>query len=93
MQISKEIFLSSLSIMKKTLDLQKYKLGKDSDEFVYYKSQIMEITYNGLKKLFRLMVEEKLIIRCPNKCNLKKGYSDCKCSGSGYINLKNKKEV
>jgi len=89
--LPKSIFTMSLSIMKKILDLGKYKLGKDSEDFIYYKQQVMEYTYISLKKLFKLMVEEKLIERCPKKCSLRNGYSKCECGGSGYINLEVKK--
>lgn len=87
MQLAKEIFQMSSAIMKKSLDLQKYKLGKDSEEFIYYKQQIMEITYSNLKKIFRQMVIEKKIEKCPNKCSLTQGYKKCLCGGSGFINI------
>ena len=90
-ELAKLVFLMNLDIMKKILDLGKYKLGKDSEDFIYYKQQVMEYTYNSLKKLFKLMVEEKLIKRCPKKCSLRNGYSKCECGGSGYINLEVKK--
>jgi len=90
-QIAKTVFLVNLDIMKKILDLGKYKLGKDSEDFIYYKQQVMEYTYNSLKKLFKLMVDEKLIERCHNKCSLRNGYSKCVCGGSGYINTEVKK--
>lgn len=85
--LARSIFIMSLSVMKKTLDLGKYKLGKDSEDFIYYKQQIMDFTYNNLKKLFKQLEENKIIKRCSNKCSIRKGYSDCKyCNGSGYIN-------
>jgi len=90
-ELAKSVFLMNLNIMKRILDLGKYKLGKDSEDFIYYKQQVMEYTYNSLKKLFKQMVEEKLIERCPNKCSIRNGYSKCQCGGSGYINLEVKK--
>ena len=89
-ELAKLVFLMNLDIMKKILDLGKYKLGKDSEDFIYYKQQVMEHTYNSLKKLFKQMVEEKLIERCPKKCSLRNGYSKCECGGSGYINYEKK---
>jgi hypothetical protein len=85
-ELAKSIFLYSLDTMKKILDLGKYKLGKDSEDFIYYKQQVMDYTYNNLKILFKQLEDAKIIERCPKKCNLRNGYSDCKCGGSGYIN-------
>ena len=86
-QIARSIFLVNLETMKKILDLGKYKLGSNSEDFIYYKQQIMEYTYNNLKKLFKQLEAEKIIKKCPNKCNLKQGYKNCVCGGSGYINM------
>lgn len=88
-QIAKIIFLFSLSIMKKILDLGEFKLGKKSDDYKYFKRQIMDFFYKGLNKLYKSLADEKIIERCDCKANLRKGYSDCeKCSGSGYKNKK-----
>ena len=89
MQIAKSIFLNNLQTMKSILSLLEFKLGKKTEDYLYAKQQIMEYTYKNLKKLFKQMEEEKLIERCSKKCNLKKGYSDCLCGGSGYTNKKN----
>lgn len=90
MQIAKEIFLMSLSSMKKILDLGKYKLGKDNEDFIFYKQQVMEITYSNLKRLFKKMTEEKLIERCSCGAQLRKGYKPCpECNGCGFCNRKN----
>lgn len=89
MQIAKFVFLNSLQTMKSTLDLIAFKVDKKSEIYLFYKKEIMSYTYKNLKKLFRELESEKLIVRCPKKCNLKKGYSDCLCGGSGYTNRKN----
>ena len=87
-QIARGFFLASLEIMKKILDLGKYKLGNNTEDFTYYKQRIMEITYNNLKKLFKQLEAEKIIKRCECKANLRQGYKDCpKCGGSGYTNM------
>lgn len=88
MQIAKAIFHKNLSIMKKILDLGEFKLGKKSDDFKYYKKQVMDFFYKDLKKLFKQFEDEKILKRCVKKCSLRKGYSDCECGGSGYINEK-----
>ena len=85
-QIAKTVFLMNLQIMKKILDLGQYKLGKKSEDFIYYKQQVMEATYFNLKKLYKQLSDEKIIEKCPKQCNLKQGYKDCVCGGSGYIN-------
>lgn len=86
MQIAKEIFLKSLDTMKKILDLASFGFDCRTKQFKYFRSQVMEATYTNLKKLFKRLEENKLIKKCPNNCSLRKGYSKCLCSGSGYIN-------
>jgi len=88
MQIAKEIFLKSLNIMKKTLDLGEVLFDMRTKQFKYFRAQVMEITYTDLKKLFKYFSDEKILKKCPEKCNLRKGYSKCLCGGSGFINAK-----
>lgn len=90
MQIAKAIFHKNLSIMKQILDLGEFKLGKNSEDFKYFKKQIMDDFYKGLQSLFKVMEDEKLVVRCPKKCSLRHGYSDCECGGCGFINGKEK---
>lgn len=87
LQIARNIFLTNLDTMKKILSLLEFKMGKKSNEYLYAKQQIMSFFYDNLKKQFKQLEAEKIIKRCPNKCNLKQGYSDCLCGGSGYINM------
>jgi len=83
----KTIFLMTLAIMKKILDLGEFKL--DDKSYKYFKKEIMDIVYKALKKLFKTLEQEKIIERCECKAKLRQGYSDCpKCGGSGYINKK-----
>lgn len=86
-QIPKLVFLASLSIMKKILDLISFKVDKKSSDYKYYKQEIMNYFYNGLKKLFKQLSDEKAIIKCDCKHSLRKGYSNCTfCGGSGFKN-------
>jgi hypothetical protein len=85
--LSRQIYLTSLASMKEILDLISFKAGKDSDEFKYMKKKIMDSTYNRLTKLFQYLTTNKIVKQCPNKCSLRKGYSDCECSGSGFIDF------
>jgi len=87
-QIAKHIFLAFLSIMKKILDLIAFKCDKKSDDYKFYKKQIMDYIYNGLRDLFKKLQSEGLIDKCSCGADLRNGYSDCqKCGGSGYKNL------
>ena len=73
MQIAKAIFHNNLYIMKKILDLGEFKLGKKSDDYKY------------LKKLFKQMFDEKIVIKCNCGANIRHGYTDCEfCGGCGY---------
>ena len=90
-QIGKIIFLECLDSMKKSLDLIAFKTDEKSKEYRYYKKEIMNNTYKSLKKIFKELEKEKIIEKCPSKCSLRKGYSNCSCGGSGYINFIDKK--
>jgi len=86
-QIAKIIFLMNLSIMKKILDLIAFRTDKKSETYKYYKQQIMDFFYETMKKMFKTLSEEKIIIRCECKSNLRQGYKECPaCGGSGYKN-------
>ena len=92
-QIGRLIFLECLDSMKKTLNLIAFKTEEKSTEYKYYKKEIMNNTYKSLKKIFKQLEYEKILIKCPQKCSLRKGYSKCLCGGSGYINFTDKKKV
>jgi len=89
--IAKKVFWSQLSIMKKILDLLEFKFGKENEEFIYLRKEVMDKTYEGLKRLFRDLETNKIIKKCTNRCNLRQGYKDCDCGGSGYIDYNNTK--
>ena len=86
LQIAKIIFHSALSIMKKILDLVSFKVGKESEEYKFYKKEIMLYSYSGLKDLFQKLQSDKIIKRCNCKSDLKHGYKECECGGSGWVN-------
>lgn len=90
MQITKQIFLKQLEIMKKVLNLAEFKLGKGED-FDFFREQIMDYFYNNLYKLFKTLETNKIVERCDCKSSMRKGYQDCeKCAGSGYKNREKK---
>ena len=89
-QIAREIYLKTIYVMKKTLDLIEFKFDKRTKEFKYFKSQLMDNTYEGLQKLFKTLSDAKFIQKCSCGTNIRKGFRNCDCGGSGYINFKEK---
>lgn len=86
-QLAKALFHMNLSVMKKILDLGEFKLGKKSDDYKYFKKQTMDYFYKSMKKLFKQLVDEKILTNCSCKAKLRQGYSPCeKCGGSGFCN-------
>ncbi len=87
-QIASKLFHMNLSVLKAILSLLEFKLGKNSTDYIYAKKEIMDSIYNGLKKLFKELEENKIIIKCECKHSLRKGYSSCEfCGGSGFKNI------
>jgi len=86
LQIPREIYLKSMDTMKKNLDLIGFKFDSKSQDFKYFKSQIMENTYTNLRNLFKFFADKGLIKKCQCGTNLRKGFKKCLCGGSGYIN-------
>jgi hypothetical protein len=73
--------------MKKVLDLGQFKIGDaNSKEFAYFKSEVMNSYYNGLRNIFEDMKVSGLVESC-SECSydLRKGWKDCKCRGCGYM--------
>lgn len=90
-QLASAIFLKALDTMKKSLDLAEYGMDKRTKQFKYFKSEIMSKTYENLTKLFKYLEDNKILEKCPKSHNLRQGWKNCDCGGSGYINFKNKK--
>ena len=85
-QIAGTIYLEQMGVMKQILSLAEFKFDKRTKEYLYFKSQVMDNFYNGLKKLFKKLEEQKMIKRCSCNTNVRKGYRNCSCKGSGFIN-------
>jgi len=85
-QIAGTIYLEQMKVMKQILSLAEFKFDKRTKEYLYFKSQVMDNFYNGLKKLFNKLEEQKMIKRCSCGTNVRKGYRNCSCKGSGFIN-------
>ena len=64
LQIAREIYLKQLDTMKKVLDLIAFKMDKRTNDFKYARSQVMNYTYENLKKLFKHLIDEKIIEKC-----------------------------
>ena len=92
-QFARAIYLGQLAVMKKILDLAEFKFDKRTKEYKYFKSQIMDATYNGLKKLFEKLEEEKIIEKCSCGTNVRKGFRKCECGGSGFVNIEKDKKI
>ncbi len=75
-----------MSTMKKTLDLVAYRIDKRTSHYKFAKSQIMNYTYENLRKLFKTLEDSKIIKKCDCGTTLRKGYKQCICGGSGFIN-------
>jgi hypothetical protein len=87
LQIAREIFLNDLSIMKEVLSLAEFKLGKETQDYIYFKKKIMDNFYNGLIRLFQKLEYEKIVQKCECMSKLRHGYAQCdSCGGSGYKN-------
>ncbi len=81
----KEIFWMNLEIMKSILSLAEFKMGKNTDEYAYFKREIMNKVYTSLLSFYKKAEKEDSIIKCVCKASLRRGYSKCKeCGGSGY---------
>ena len=88
LQIAREIYLKQLDTMKKVLDLVEYGMDMRTNKFKFAKSQIMNYTYENLRKLFKTMEDNKIVEKCECGANLRKGYTSCKyCGGSGFKNI------
>ncbi len=84
-KVIKTIYWMNLTIMKKVLSLYEYKVGKDTDEYRYFKKEVMSYFYDNLKKFYNDLVKEGYSQRCECSANLRQGYKDCeKCGGCGF---------
>ena len=91
-QLSAEIYMKTLDTMKKILDLGEALFDMRTKQFKFFKSQVMNNTYENLRKLFKYLEDNKILKKCPNKHNLRQGYRNCICKGSGYINFDTKEK-
>jgi len=87
-QIASEIYLRSLTIMKKVMDLVELAMDKRTKQWKYVRSQIFDYFYEELEKEFKTLLNNKVLQKCDCGANLRRGFKSCpKCSGSGYCNV------
>jgi len=88
--IAKSVYETQLGIMKNALKLGEFKFGgKDSDQFKFFKEQIMNFHYDALKRFFIDGVKEGVFEKCICGANLRQGWKICEsCAGSGYRDKK-----
>lgn len=85
MQISRSVFETQLGIMKKILKLGEFKFGKETDQFKYFKEEVMNHVYEGTKKLYSQLATDGVFERCGCGANMRHGWTNCEdCSGSGF---------
>lgn len=71
--------------MKKILSLYEYKVGRDTDEYKYFKREVMDYFYNEMNKFYENLIKLQYAEKCSCGAKLRKGYSKCDdCGGSGY---------
>jgi len=84
--ISALIYQESMSAMKKILDLGEFKIAESNTKsFSYFKSQVMDSTYSALESIFSKMESDGVLKKCSCGADLRKGWKDCGCRGSGYV--------
>lgn len=62
-------------------------MDRRTKDFLYAKSQIMDYFYDNLKKIFKELEDNKIIKKCDCCHSLRKGWTNCDCGGSGYIEI------
>ena len=83
--IIKQIFWLCLGIMKNILSLAEFKMGKTTEEYKYFKKEVMNYVYDGLSKFYKELLKKDLVVKCSCDSKIRRGYSSCvHCGGSGY---------
>ena len=88
---TRDLFILQLSIMKNILNLGEFKLGKTSEDYKFFKREVMNCFYNSLKKYLEELRKEGNVQYCECKTKMRSGYSECKfCGGCGYRSIDKK---
>jgi hypothetical protein len=81
------IYLSFMGTMKEILNFGEFKFKKDTEEFKFFKKQIMLMFYTKFRELFRELKAKGLIVECGCHSDLKNGWNECSlCHGAGFKN-------
>jgi len=87
-QIGKMIFERQLAIMKQILRLGEFKFSKGTEQYKFFKENIMDAVYIGCKALLKDLEKEGILQKCECNGNLREGYSPCEyCSGCGFRSI------
>jgi len=94
-QLAKTLYLENMSSMKQVLKLGEFKMGgRDSQEYKYFKSVVMDKFYLPMLAFFEHLESLGLLEKCSCGTSIRKGYKTCqKCNGSGYCNTKKLDEI
>ena len=84
-ELYKKIYWENLTIMKKILSLYEYKVGKGSEDYKYFKQEVMSFFYDELNRFYNDLVRQGIVEKCDCGASLRKGYKPCEdCGGSGF---------
>lgn len=84
-EIIKQVFWLCLGIMKNILSLAEFKMGKNTDEYKYFKKEVMNFVYDGLTKFYGDLLKKEIVRKCDCGATIRRGYSSCiNCGGCGY---------
>lgn len=83
--IIRDLFVLLMSIMKNILQLGEFKLGRTSEDYKFFKKEVMNCFYNSFKKYLEELRKAGDVQLCECKAKIRNGYSECKlCGGCGY---------
>ena len=88
-QIARTIYLRWMANMKFALDMEEYSYkdkGRNDARFKFFKKQLMQNTYDGLRELFADLEDIGVIVPTEYDEDVKDGYRETPSGGSGYTN-------
>ena len=84
-ELYKKIYWENLTIMKKILSLYEYKVGGGSEDYKYFKQEVMSFFYDELNRFYNDLVRQGIVEKFSCGASLRKCYKPCEDSGgSGY---------
>ena len=84
-EFAKNSFNRRREHMKELLDLVKFGVAKNEEDFLFYKRKIMDFFYGDMEDDFNELVDAGVLERCECRSSLRQGWSECPhCSGAGF---------